>query len=214
MASRVFSCRIDAFKSTEPDIKMSSVEEENEDLDVTNQESSGAPDAEIPEVLDPEAEAEETEPPTPAEEVEKWKDMAARSQAEFDNYRKRMARERTEAIVYANRSLLEQLLPVIDNFEMGLKAAKDSEGESSMILQGMSMVRKQLDDFLTDQGVEVIPSDGLLFDPNQHEALKQEPSDEVESGHVIYTMRRGYRLKDRILRAANVVVSSGPPEVA
>jgi len=193
---------------------MSSVEEENEDLDVTNQESSGAPDAEIPEVLDPEAEAEETEPPTPAEEVEKWKDMAARSQAEFDNYRKRMARERTEAIVYANRSLLEQLLPVIDNFEMGLKAAKDSEGESSMILQGMSMVRKQLDDFLTDQGVEVIPSDGLLFDPNQHEALKQEPSDEVESGHVIYTMRRGYRLKDRILRAANVVVSSGPPEVA
>jgi len=193
---------------------MSSVEEENEDLDVTNQESSGAPDAEIPEVLDPEAEAEETEPPTPAEEVEKWKDMAARSQAEFDNYRKRMARERTEAIVYANRSLLEQLLPVIDNFEMGLKAAKDSEGESSMILQGMSMVRKQLDDFLTDQGVEVIPSDGLLFDANQHEALKQEPSDEVESGHVIYTMRRGYRLKDRILRAANVVVSSGPPEVA
>ena len=70
------------------------------------------------------------------------------------------------------------------------------------------------DDFLTDQGVEVIPSDGLPFDPNLHEALKQEASDEVESGHVIYTMRRGYRLKDRILRAANVVVSSGPSEEA
>ncbi|MDF1657643.1 MAG: nucleotide exchange factor GrpE [Verrucomicrobiales bacterium] len=193
---------------------MSSVEEEQEDLEVTNPEASEESEVETPEVLEAEAEASEPEPSTPAEEVEKWKDMAARSQAEFDNYRKRMARERTEAILYANRSLLEQLLPVIDNFEMGLKAAKDSEGESSMILQGMSMVQKQLDDFLTEQGVEVIPSDGLPFDPNQHEALKQEASDSVESGHVIYTMRRGYRLKDRILRAANVVVSSGPAEEA
>jgi molecular chaperone GrpE len=193
---------------------MSSVEEEQEDLDVTNPDSSEESGVEASEMLEPDAEVSGAEPPTPAEEVEKWKDLAARSQAEFDNYRKRMARERTEAIVYANRSLLEQLLPVIDNFEMGLKAARDSGGESSMILQGMSMVQKQLDDFLTDQGVEVIPSDGLPFDPNLHEALKQEASDEVESGHVIYTMRRGYRLKDRILRAANVVVSSGPSEEA
>lgn len=193
---------------------MSSVEEEKEDLDVTGEESSEASEVETSEVVDTEEETVEAEPATPAEEVEKWKDLAARSQAEFDNYRKRMARERTEAIVYANRSLLEQLLPVIDNFEMGLKAAKDSEGESSMILQGMTMVHKQLEDFLSDQGVEVIPSDGLPFDPNLHEALKQEPSDEVASGNVIYTMRRGFRLKERILRAANVVVSSGPAEEA
>lgn len=191
---------------------MSSVEEEKEDLEVPNSESEDETEEVTSEVLEPEEEAEEAEPATPAEEVEKWKDLAARSQAEFDNYRKRMARERTEAIVYANRSLLEQLLPVIDNFEMGLKAAKDTEGESSMILQGMTMVHKQLEDFLTEQGVEVIPSDGLAFDPNQHEAIKQEPSDEVESGHVLYTLRRGYRLKERILRAANVVVSSGPEE--
>jgi molecular chaperone GrpE len=154
---------------------------------------------------------EQKAPATPAEEVEKWKDHAARSQAELENYRKRMAREKTEAILYANRNLLEQLLPVIDNFEMGLKAAQDADGESSsMILQGMAMVKKQMDDFLTDQGVEVIPSDGIAFDPNVHEALKQEASSEVPEGQVLYTMRRGYRLKDRILRAANVVVSSGP----
>ncbi|MDF1825889.1 MAG: nucleotide exchange factor GrpE [Verrucomicrobiales bacterium] len=195
---------------------MSSVEEEKEDLDVNDTESSEESEVETPEVVDIEDEAPEVEPEpaTPAEEVEKWKDLAARSQAEFDNYRKRMARERTEAIVYANRSLLEQLLPVIDNFEMGLKAAKDTEGDSSMILQGMTMVHKQLEDFLNDQGVEVIPSDGLPFDPNLHEALKQEASDEVEAGHIIYTMRRGFRLKERILRAANVVVSSGPAEEA
>jgi len=151
-----------------------------------------------------------TDGPTPGSEVEKWKDLAARSQAELDNYRKRMAREKSEAILYANRNLLEQLLPILDNFEMGLKAAQDAEGESSMILQGMSMVRKQFEDFLTDQGVEVIPSDGVAFDPNLHEAIQQEASETVEEGHVIYTVRRGFRLKDRILRAANVVVSSGP----
>ena len=149
---------------------------------------------------------------TPAAEVEKWKDVAARSQAELDNYRKRMAREKTEAIIYANRNLLEGLFPIIDNFEMGLKAAQDGEGESSMILQGMSMVFKQIGDFLADQGVEIIPSDGVAFDPNIHEAIKQEPSEEVAEGQILYTMRRGYRLKDRVLRAANVVVSSGPAE--
>ncbi len=149
---------------------------------------------------------------TPREEIEKWKDMAARSQAELDNFRKRMAREKTEAIIYANRSLLEQLLPIIDNFEMGLKAAENTEGDSSMILQGMGMVRKQLEDFLSDQGVEIIASDGAVFDPNVHEAIKQEASDDLPEGTIIYTLRRGYRMRDRLLRAANVVVSSGPGE--
>lgn len=191
---------------------MSSVEEEKEDAEDVEGDVLDELQDVASEEVESEESPEESEPATPEEQVEKWKDLAARSQAEFENYRKRMARERTEAIIYANRSLLEQLLPVIDNFEMGLKAAKDAEGDSSIILQGMTMVHKQLEDFLTEQGVEVIPSDGIPFDPNQHEALKQEPSDEVESGHVIYTMRRGYRLKDRLLRAANVVVSSGPAE--
>lgn len=143
-------------------------------------------------------------------QVEKWKDVAARAQADLDNYRKRMARERSEAIQYANRSLLEQLLPIIDNFEMGLNAAKDADGEDSMIFKGMVMVHKQIDDFLSEHGLEKIESDGLLFDPNVHEALKQEPSEDIPENHIMYTLRRGYRLKDRVIRAANVVVSSGP----
>lgn len=170
------------------------------------------------EVIDSTAPEEETADPAtatdPASELDKWKDVAARAQADLDNFRKRMAREKSEAIQYANRNLLEQLLPIIDNFEMGLKAASSAEGDSSIILQGMSMVFKQIGDFLTDQGVEIIASDGLAFDPNVHEALKQEPHDSVPEGHIIYTMRRGYRLKERILRAANVVVSSGPEEVS
>lgn len=146
----------------------------------------------------------------PAAEIEKWKDVAARATADLDNFRKRMAREKFEAIQYANRGLLEQLLPIIDNFEMGLKAAESAEGTGSIILQGMGMVRKQLEDFLGEQGVEIVASDGVAFDPNVHEALKQEPHESVPEGQILYTMRRGYRLKDRLLRAANVVVSAGP----
>ncbi len=147
---------------------------------------------------------------TPAEELERWRDIAARSVADLENYRKRMAREKQEAIQYANRGLLEELLPVIDNFEMGLKAAKDApEGENSIIFQGMSMVYKQIEDFLSGQGLTAIDADGKDFDPNLHEAIKQEPSDTVPEGKVIFTMRRGYHLKDRLIRAANVVVSSG-----
>ena len=95
---------------------------------------------------------------------------------------------------------------------MGLKAAQDSEGDNSMIFQGMSMVYKQIGDFLSEQGVEIIQSDAVLFDPNVHEAIKQESSDEVAEGQILYTLRRGYRLKERVLRAANVVVTSGSSE--
>ncbi|MCB1204709.1 MAG: nucleotide exchange factor GrpE [Verrucomicrobiae bacterium] len=167
-----------------------------------------------PAVESPATAADEAAETNPLVELEKWKDAAARATADLDNYRKRMAREKLEAIQYANRGLLEQLLPVIDNFEMGLKAAESSDGSASIILQGMAMVRKQLDDFLSEQGVEIIPSDGVAFDPNVHEALKQEPHAEIPEGHIIYTLRRGYRLKDRVLRAANVVVSSGPDTIA
>lgn len=171
----------------------------------------GVVEKELTESLDP---VEEASAPDPSIELDKWKEVAARALADLDNFRKRMAREKSEAIQYANRNLLEQLLPIIDNFEMGLKAASSLEGDSAMILEGMSMVFKQISDFLTDQGVEVIPSDGLVFDPNVHEAVKQESDPVVPEGHIIFTMRRGYRLKERLLRAATVVVSSGPEAVS
>ncbi len=147
--------------------------------------------------------------PDPLEEIEKWKNLAARSQAELDNYRKRIVREKAETIQYANRGLLEQLFPIIDNFEMGIKAAESAGDAGAIIVQGMAMVRKQFADFLSDQGVEIIPSDGISFDPHLHEAVRYEANDAVPEGQVIYTIRSGYRLRDRVLRAANVVVSSG-----
>ena len=99
---------------------------------------------------------------------------------------------------------------MLDNFEMGLQAAAQDEG--SMIFQGMQMVKKQLDDFLTSQGVEEVPAEGVAFDPNVHEAVSQEETTDAECGTVLHVLRRGYRMNDRLLRPANVVVAKAPAE--
>ncbi|MES2981356.1 MAG: nucleotide exchange factor GrpE [Verrucomicrobiota bacterium] len=137
-------------------------------------------------------------------EAAKWKELSLRTAAEMDNLRKRTAREREDAIRYANQRLLEDLLPVIDNFEMGMLAA--AQDTSSMIYIGMDMVRKQLNEFLSNQGVTEISTEGQ-FDPNLHDAVSQEASDQPE-GSIIRTTRRGFRLRDRLLRPASVVVSA------
>lgn len=168
-----------------------------------------AEEAEAPVAEEEVSEAEVTEE-EPVDELTKWKEMAIRATAELDNFRKRMVREKSDALRYANQSLLEELLPVLDNFEMGLMAAK--QDEESMIFQGMQMVKNQLDSFLSSQGAVEVEAEGTAFDPNVHEAVSQEVSAEVEEGTVIRVMRRGFRINDRLLRPANVVVSKGAEE--
>jgi molecular chaperone GrpE len=143
-------------------------------------------------------------------ELDKYKDIALRSVADLDNYRKRMAREKDDAIRYANASFLERLIPILDNFDLGLQAAKVG-GSQSAVIDGMTMVFKQLQEFLASCGVETIDATGEHFDPNVHEAIAQEENAEVEDGVVIRQLRKGYRLKDRLIRPANVVVSKGAP---
>jgi len=176
-----------------------------------------SPAEEIPaaEAASPAQDAEQAAPQDPitalTQEVERWKDMAYRSQAELDNFRKRSAREAQETRAYANAELLRALFPILDNFDMGLEAAR-AESEKSMIFMGMSMVSRQLQDFLRDSGVQEIESLGKAFDPNLHEAVAQEASAQAAEGTVIRVTRRGYKLKDRLLRAASVIVSSGPAQ--
>ncbi len=142
-------------------------------------------------------------------EAEKWKDLAYRSQAELDNFRKRTAREAQETRAYANSELLRSILPILDNFEMGLDAAR-AESETSMIFMGMQMVHRQFQDFLKDFGVQEIEALGQPFDPNLHDAVSQEPSSEQPEGAILRVTRRGYRLKERLLRPASVIVASAP----
>jgi molecular chaperone GrpE len=142
-------------------------------------------------------------------DLDRFRDLALRSQADFENYKKRSAREKEEAIKYANSALLERLVSIIDNFELGLAAAKEHSDESP-IYSGMVLVQKQLNDLLAENGLQPIEAEGRTFDPNLHEAIAREPSDQFPEGMVLRQTRRGYRFKDRLLRPAKVVVSSGP----
>ena len=141
-------------------------------------------------------------------ELAQHRDETLRQRADLENARKRLQREKDDAVKYANGALLERLLPIVDNFEMGMMEARKA-GEGSAVFVGMSMVQKQLEDFLREQGMQTIDAVGQKFDPNLHEALGEEPSGEVPEGHVTRQLRKGYKLRDRLIRAANVFISKG-----
>jgi molecular chaperone GrpE len=145
----------------------------------------------------------------PAAAAEKFRDLAMRTAADFDNFRKRSAREKDEAIRYANASLLGDFLPVLDHFELGLAAARTAP-DPQAILDGLDMVARQFHEFLASAGVEEVPTDQAEFDPNFMEAVSQEHDDKSPEGRVLRRTRRGYKLRDRLLRPASVVVSKGP----
>jgi molecular chaperone GrpE len=168
----------------------------NTDVTDNQDETAETPAADAPAAADPQT------------ELEKFRDAALRARAELDNYRKRVVREKEDAIRYANASLLESLLPILDNFELGLGAARQAPDASGIVL-GLEMVRKQLEDFLRSNGLEVVDATGQTFDPNLHEAVGQEASADVPEGTVIRQLRRGYKLRDRLIRPASVFVSKG-----
>lgn len=146
--------------------------------------------------------------PEPEEEIAKYRESALRAHADLDNFRKRATREKEESIRYANASLLEKLLPMLDNFDLGLEAAR-SAGGSGALISGFEMVRRQLDEFLRTAGVEPILAEGSEFDPNWHEAMAMQPSSDIPEGVVIKQLRPGYKLRDRLLRPSGVIVSKG-----
>ena len=127
--------------------------------------------------------------------------------ADFDNFRKRAQREKDEARQFANQGLLEKLLPVLDNFEMALTAVKDADPS---VRDGVQMILDQLLGVLKESGVEPVDAMGHPFDPNLHEALSQEETTEVEEGTVVQQVQRGYKLNDRLVRPARVVVAKAP----
>ncbi len=152
--------------------------------------------------------AADTAEETLCSELTRWKDTALRARADLDNFRKRMAQEATESRRYANASLLEELLPILDNFQFGLQAAEADAGAKNLLI-GLNMVAGQLQNFLRDHGVEEVAAVGRPFDPNLHEAVGQQASDDVPEGTVISQVRRGFRLRERLLRPATVIVSTG-----
>lgn len=169
--------------------------------------------------------AAESEPvvavPLSPEQIEELKERAAkadenwdrllRTTADFDNFKKRAARERGEAIQYANVALIQKLLPILDHFEMAQAAAQNSKDEKSSSLQsGVAMIQKQLKDVLVEAGLEEIDAMGKPFDPTLHEAISQQETADVPEGNVAQQVRKGYKLRDRLLRPATVIVAKKP----
>jgi len=154
------------------------------------------------------AEASEPDPVAALQaECDGLKEQLLRARAEFDNYRRRMAREMETLRKTAAESLIRDLLPVADNLERGLAHTED---RNNPLVQGVELVMKQFADVLSARGLEPVAGVGQPFDPNVHEALAQQPSDEHPADTVAVEFERGYRLGDQVLRPAKVVVSSGP----
>ncbi|MFC4356092.1 nucleotide exchange factor GrpE [Chryseomicrobium palamuruense] len=129
-----------------------------------------------------------------------------RLRADFDNYRRRVQKDSEAAAKYRSQSLVNDLLPVVDNFERALETSATTE-EAKTLLKGVEMVFRMFKQALESEGVLEINPDGEPFDPNFHQAVIQEASDTHESGTVIQTLQKGYQLKDRIIRPAMVKVS-------
>ncbi len=145
-----------------------------------------------------------------AKAQENW-DRLLRTTADFDNFKKRAAREKQDAIKYATESLLQKVIPVLDNFEMALAAAQNSSADGLKSLQdGVAMIHSQLKSTLTEAGLEEVDATGKPFDPNLHEAVSQQESDTVAEGHVLQQLRKGYKLRERLLRPATVIVAKKP----
>jgi molecular chaperone GrpE len=143
-------------------------------------------------------------------QVAEANDRALRSQAEIENVRRRFRRENEEAIMYANKPLLSDLLPVVDNIERAIESA-NSNTDVSGLLEGVKIVAEQLLNVLEKHNCPRIAAEGEQFDPELHQAILQQPSDQPK-GTVITVAQQGYKLHDRLIRPTQVIVSTGPAD--
>lgn len=183
----------------------------NEDLE--NQDSALEPDRPVD--VDTESAESELDPATLAqnvreltEERDNLKDSLLRKQAEFENFRKRTDRERSEFVKFASGELMREVLNVLDSLELALGKEDSSDGEVEDVRKGFELIYKQLVDSLKRFGLEAIEAKGRPFDPNVHEAVSTQPSDEVADGTVLEELRRGYLLHGKLLRPAMVTVAA------
>jgi molecular chaperone GrpE len=141
---------------------------------------------------------------------EHW-DRLLRTTADLENFKKRAARERVEATQAAAAALIQKILPVLDHFEMAQAATQTAQDDKLASLQaGIAMIQQQLKNTLAESGLEEIDAGGKPFDPMFHEAVAQKETADVPEGHVVLQLRKGYKLRDRLLRPATVIVAKKP----
>jgi len=179
-------------------------EPENDNETNANEESAGQQAS--PEVASLNEQLEATR----AERDENY-NLALRTQAELENYRKRVNREREEDARYRVLPLARDLIPVIDNLRRAVQAA-ETTGNAEELIRGVEMVLKQFEDSLERHAIKPIPAQGESFDPNRHDALTQVPTAEHKPMTILQEVERGYTLHDRVLRPSKVIVATAPAE--
>ncbi|GAB6100244.1 nucleotide exchange factor GrpE [Halanaerocella petrolearia] len=143
---------------------------------------------------------------TEKEEKEKYINRLQRLQADFSNYKKRVAKEKKRLTTRTTKDFVADMLPIIDNFERALATSQDSK-EVNDVLEGVEMIHRQVVNLLDKNDVEVIETVGEEFDPNLHEAVMNEPSDEYDSGIITEELQKGYKLDDVVIRPAMVKIA-------
>ncbi len=175
--------------------------------DCTATESPGTEPTEGEPAANDGAEAQEAVPEESKAEAEpNWKDMYARALADFDNYRKRASRDREELVKFATAEAVKDMLPTADNLALALDQAKDKEDP---FVKGVQLAYDGFLQALKSHGAEPFDSLGETLDPNRHDAIATLPSETVEEGRISTEVKKGWMLNGRLLRAAQVVVSSG-----
>lgn len=141
-------------------------------------------------------------------ELEETKERILRLHADFDNYRKRMQKEKEDWFLYASQGVLEKLLPVVDNLERALEVVENMTEETKNLFSGFALIKRQLTEVLEKEGVYPVAALGEKFDPNIHEAIMQVPPiDGQDDNQIVEELRKGYRYKERILRPSLVKVA-------
>jgi molecular chaperone GrpE len=146
-----------------------------------------------------------------ADELAAQGERLLRLQAEMQNLRNRTSREIADERKYAALPVVTDLLPVVDNIDRAIEAAEKA-GEAENLLAGFRLVKQQLHSILSRHECVPIPAENEVFDPNFHQAILQQPSAEVPAAHVMMVTQQGYKMHDRVVRPAQVIVSSGPPD--
>lgn len=186
-------------------------QEVNDEATIAAEEQVDQVAEEIEELPDTEIIEKDVLPVVEEEEDESLRDQFVRLQADFANFRNRTQRERVELYQRANKDLLLEILPVLDHYEMGMQTAEEHNADKA-VLDGFKLVLDQFQNVLNKFNLKPVEAVGEIFDPHKHEALTHMPSDEFAAEVCSNQVRRGYMFGEKLLRAAQVVVSSGPAE--
>jgi len=186
----------DPIENNEADMQMSSIQNESQKEESDNSETVKKDENLSQKVKDAYSKSED------------FQDKYIRVMADIDNLKRRQIKEREDTVIRTRSQIISDLLPVLDAFQMGMNEVEKEESTKNIFV-GISMAYKQMESVLNEYGLEIVDPKGTNFDPKYHEALSYQSDEEVEEGYVIQTVRVGYKMRDKLLRPASVIISQG-----